>query len=390
MPHLSVIIVSYNSLAFLKLCLHSLMQNSAEKFEVIVIDNNSSEDVVGFLNSHYPNVVLLANNENVGFGRACNQGMTVAKGDYFVFLNPDTIVSERMVDNVLEYMLANPDCGAMGVKMLDGNGLFLPESKRGLPTLWRSAFRLTGLTALFPKSALFSGYYLGHLSPDEAHDIDVLAGAFMVVRADVAKRCGGFNELFFMYGEDIDFSWRIKQAGYRVVYNPSIVIVHFKGESTLKNYRYLKIFYSAMRIFYNLHFKRKREILLKHLINGLTYMMIGVSWLASVLKMGRFKQINIPRIDRCTVISNGSVVELQSFAPLKHSVVCSSTEGLTAFPNSVFAVIDLSSVVPSQAIDMVEKSQNRYKGFLWLSPDRNELFFPLSASTNTPLFSLHD
>lgn len=388
MPQLSVIIVSYNSLAFLKLCLHSLMLNSPEKSEVIVIDNNSSEDVVCYVKVHYPDVVLISNTENVGFGRACNQGMAIAKGQYFLFLNPDTIVSEYVVDVVLEYMMTNPDCGAMGVKMLDGNGVFLPESKRGLPTLWRSAFRLTGLTALFPNSALFSGYYLGHLSLDNLHDVDVLAGAFMVVRADVAKLCGGFNELFFMYGEDIDFSWRIKQAGYRVVYNPSISIVHFKGESTLKNYRYLTVFYSAMRIFYNLHFKRKRDLFLKHLINGLTFLMIGLSWVASGLKLGRFKHVPIPMIDTYTVISDDRNIDLSRFVPLRHSKIKSSENRIKTAPHPGFAVVDLGSVSPAQAIDFVLKSQNRFKGFLWLSPDRKELFFPLSSSTNTPVFSI--
>lgn len=252
---LSVVIVTHNSLPFVRLCLDTLFWQTDDRLEVIVVDNASNDQTGSVVGASYPLVKVIANDKNVGFGTACNQGMRVASGRYYLMLNPDTVVPEDFTHRVLSFMSAHPECGGMGVYMTDGMGCYLPESKRGLPTLFRSFCRFSGLTAMLPTSKLWAGYYLGHLSEYEVSEVEILSGACMVLRAEAIAKSGGFDERFFMYGEDIDLSWRLKKAGFKNYYNPAISIVHFKGESTIKDVRYVKHFFGAMSLFYTIHFK---------------------------------------------------------------------------------------------------------------------------------------
>ncbi|MGQ1947061.1 glycosyltransferase family 2 protein [Geofilum sp. OHC36d9] len=267
---LSVVIVTHNSLPFVRLCLDTLFWQTDDRLEVIMVDNASSDQTVSVVRTNYPLVKVIANDKNVGFGTACNQGMRVALGRYYLMLNPDTVVPEDITQRVLAFMLDHPDCGGMGVYMTDGMGCYLPESKRGLPTLFRSFCRFSGLTALCPASRRLAGYYLGHLSEYEVSEVEVLSGACMVLRADAIAKCGGFDERFFMYGEDIDLSWRLKKAGFKIFYNPSISIIHFKGESTIKDDRYVKHFFGAMGLFYHIHFKSYWNRLLRPVVFFMT------------------------------------------------------------------------------------------------------------------------
>ncbi len=254
---LSIIIVNYNVKYFLEQCLCSVESAIASlQAEVIVVDNHSTDGSITYLQERFPFVQFIANNENVGFGKANNQGLTIAKGDYVLFLNPDTIVPEDCFTKCISFFEKNNDCGALGIRMLDGSGNFLPESKRSFPTPMTAFFKLVGLAKLFPNSAVFNKYALGYLDENKNHEVDVLAGAFMMVRKEIIEATQGFDEVFFMYGEDVDLSYRIQQAGYKNYYFAESAIIHFKGESTKRgSLNYVKMFYQAMSIFVTKHYK---------------------------------------------------------------------------------------------------------------------------------------
>lgn len=256
MKTLSVIIVNYNVPYFLEQAILSVKKAIHNiEAEIIVIDNASKDKSVEMMQQKFPDVTLIANKENVGFSKANNQGIKIATGDYVLLLNPDTVVQEDTFEKCIAFMEKHLEAGALGVKMIDGKGNFLPESKRALPTPKIAFFKAFGLSALFPKSPLFGRYHLGHLSENENHEVEVLAGAFMFMRKEVLNKTGGLDETFFMYGEDIDLSYRITLEGYKNYYLADTSIIHYKGESTKKgSLNYVKIFYEAMLIFAKKHF----------------------------------------------------------------------------------------------------------------------------------------
>ena len=253
---LSVIIVNYNVKHFLEQCLHSVFRASKNlTIEVFVVDNNSADGSAQLIREKFPEVHLIENKVNVGFSKANNQAIQVSKGKFVLLLNPDTVVEEDTFRKVIDFMKEHPDAGGLGVKMIDGKGIFLPESKRGLPTPWVAFYKMFGLSKLFPKSKKFGKYHLSYLDKDEIHEIDVLAGAFMLMRRSVLDKVGLLDETFFMYGEDIDLSYRIQQGGFKNYYFPETTIIHYKGESTKKgSLNYVKVFYNAMAIFARKHF----------------------------------------------------------------------------------------------------------------------------------------
>jgi GT2 family glycosyltransferase len=254
---LSVVIVNYNVSAFLEQCLLSVQRAMAGiAGEVWVVDNASTDNSVAMVRQRFPEVRLMVNHANVGFAAANNQAIRQSRGEYVLLLNPDTLVEEDTFRHCLAFMDAHPDAGAVGVRMLDGSGQYLPESKRGFPTPWVSFCKMIGLGTLFPRSARFNGYYLGHLDPDQPHPVEVLAGCFMFIRRSALEQAGLLDEAFFMYGEDIDLSYRLQQAGFQNYYLPHTRILHYKGESTQKDFRYVRRFYEAMIIFARKHFRR--------------------------------------------------------------------------------------------------------------------------------------
>ena len=256
MYDISIIIVNYNVKHFLDQCLRSV--NEAKQHlnvEVMVVDNDSIDGSVEHIRKEFPDVRMFANKENVGFARANNQAIREAKGKFVLLLNPDTIIEKNTLTDCLHYMEAHPDCGALGVRMIDGEGKFLPESKRGFPTPFASLMRLTGLSKIFSKSKILNRYNLGYLAENEDHEIDVLCGAFMFMPREALDNAGLLDEQFFMYGEDIDLSYRIQKAGYTINYTGKSSIVHFKGESTRKSsLKYYSTFYNAMSIFAKKHY----------------------------------------------------------------------------------------------------------------------------------------
>ena len=276
---LSVLIVNYNVKYFLEQCLHSVMKASLNmSTEVIVLDNNSVDGSVEMVRQKFPKVHIISNIENVGFSKANNQAIKIAQGEYILLLNPDTVVEEDTFSKIVDFMDAHSDAGGLGVKMIDGSGRFLPESKRGLPTPTVAFYKIFGLSALFPKSKTFGKYHLGYLDKDEVHEVEVLAGAFMVLRKSVLHKIGLLDEDFFMYGEDIDISYRIIKAGYKNYYFPETRIIHYKGESTKKSsVNYVFVFYNAMIIFARKHFSRKNAELFTFIIRIAIYLRAGAA-----------------------------------------------------------------------------------------------------------------
>lgn len=253
---LSVIIVNYNVKDFLEQCLHSVekaIKNLA--IEVFVVDNNSVDSSCQMVKQRFAQFHLIENKKNTGFSVANNQAIRLAKGEYVLLLNPDTIVEEDTFSKMIRFMDEHPEAGGMGVKMIDGNGHFLPESKRALPTPKVAFYKIFGLSKLFPNSKKFGQYHLSFLDKNKTHEVEVLSGACMLLRKSVLDKIGLLDETFFMYGEDIDLSYRVILGGYKNYYFADTTIIHYKGESTKKgSLNYVKTFYNAMNIFAEKHF----------------------------------------------------------------------------------------------------------------------------------------
>lgn len=282
---LSVVIVNYNVKYFLEHCLYSV-QNAIKNIdaEVFVVDNNSVDGSVQMLKKKFPCFYLIENKDNVGFAKANNQAMRLAKGEYILLLNPDTVVEEDTFSKCIDFMDAHPDCGGLGIKMIDGHGKILKESKRGFPTPWASFCKMSGLTSLFPHSKRFAQYYMGHLSYEETHIVDILAGAYMMMRKECLDKIGLLDEDFFMYGEDIDLSYRITLGGYRNYYFPEAKIIHYKGESTKKaSLNYVYTFYNAMAIFARKHLDGKQTKLYSLIIKLAIWLRATLGFISRIL-----------------------------------------------------------------------------------------------------------
>jgi GT2 family glycosyltransferase len=256
---ISVVIVNYNVSHFLEQALSSVrVALRGIESEVWVVDNNSVDNSVSMVRERFPEVNLIANTKNVGFSTANNQAIRLSKGEFVLLLNPDTVVREDTFQVCLNFMATHPDAGALGVRMIDGRGNFLPESKRGFPSPMVAFYKTFGLSRLFKKSRIFNQYHLGYLSEHENHQVEVLSGAFMFIRNTALQKIGLLDETFFMYGEDIDLSYRIIQGGFNNYYVADTSILHYKGESTKRgSLNYVKTFYQAMIIFVRKHFTGK-------------------------------------------------------------------------------------------------------------------------------------
>ncbi len=283
---LSVIIVSYNVKHFLEQCLHSVRAASSDiDTEIFVVDNASVDGSVKMVVEKFPEVKCIANPDNQGFAKANNQAIRLSDSEYILLLNPDTIVETDTFSKIISFMDSHSDAGGLGVKMVDGTGKFLPESKRGLPTPIVAFYKVFGFSRLFPKSRIFGKYHLGFLDKDKLHQVDILAGAFMLMRKSVLDEVGLLDEDFFMYGEDIDLSYRIIKAGYHNYYFPDTRIIHYKGESTKKgSLNYVFVFYNAMIIFARKHYTAKNAQLFSLFINIAIYFRAFLSIMSRVMK----------------------------------------------------------------------------------------------------------
>lgn len=273
MIDLTIVIVNYNVSFFLEQCLHAVKKAQQNlNLEVFVVDNNSKDASIQTVEEKFTWVNLIKNSVNVGFSKANNQAIHQAKGKYILLLNPDTVIEENTLTTCFNYMENHADAGALGVKMIDGKGKFLPESKRSLPTPSVAFYKIFGLSNLFPKSKKFAKYHLGFLSENKNHKIEILSGAFMFMRAETLKITGALDESYFMYGEDIDLSYKILKAGYNNYYLSDTKIIHYKGESTKKgSINYVFVFYRAMIIFAKKHFSPQNAKIYSVLINLAIY-----------------------------------------------------------------------------------------------------------------------
>jgi len=303
---LSVVIVNYNVKYFLEQCLISVGKaiNNIDA-EVFVVDNNSVDGSCQMVREKFPFVTLIENKVNTGFSKANNQAILQSKGEFVLLLNPDTVVEEDTFIKVVNFMDSHPQAGGLGVHMIDGNGKFLPESKRGLPTPAVAFYKIFGLSTVFPKSRLFGQYHLGFLDKNKTHEVDVLSGAFMLLRKSVLDKIGLLDETFFMYGEDIDLSYRITKAGYKNYYFPETKIIHYKGESTKKSsVNYVVVFYKAMSIFAQKHFSQSNAAFFSFLINIAIYLRAGIALLNRL-----FSIFLLPIIDAVFIYGGYAIIK---------------------------------------------------------------------------------
>ena len=283
---LSIVIVNYNVQHFLEQCLLSVRKAiSSIEAEVIIVDNDSVDGSVEMVRENFPDFKLIENKLNVGFSKANNQAIKSAQGKYVLLLNPDTVVSEDTFEKVMQFMDNHDEAGGLGIRMIDGKGNFLPESKRGLPRPMVAFYKIFGLSKLFPKSKRFAQYHAGHISSRETAEVDILSGAFMLIRKSVLDKIGLLDETFFMYGEDIDLSYRIQLAGYKNYYFAESEIIHYKGESTKKSsVNYVFVFYRAMVIFAKKHFSSNNAQLYSILINCGIYLRAALAIISRLMK----------------------------------------------------------------------------------------------------------
>lgn len=343
---LSVIIVNYNVKYFLEQCLYSVLKASLGfETEIIVVDNNSGDGSREFLEPMFPGINFIWNPVNVGFAKANNQAISVAKGEFVLFLNPDTLLPEDCIEKCIQFFKGNDLAGALGIRMIDGTGSFLKESKRAFPSPLTSLYKLTGFTRLFPRSKTFARYHLGHLSENENHEVDVLAGAFMMVPGKVLDQVGNFDDRFFMYGEDVDLSFRIQKAGYRNYYFAESTIIHFKGESTKRgSLNYVRLFYRAMSLFVKKHYSGSRAGIFIFLIQTAIIVRAGFSAIGNLLK-----KIGLPILDAGIILSALWITKITWSNYVRQEVNYSPNTLLIAFP--AFTLIFLTAAYYSGLYD---------------------------------------
>ena len=318
---LTIIIINYNVKYFLEVCLHSAVRAVAQTdAEIIVVDNHSADGSCRMVKEKFPDVKLIENQENLGFSKANNQAVAIAKGAYILFLNPDTVMPEDFVTKTLAYMDAHPEAGALGPRLIDGKGQFAPDSKKSFPSLSVALFKTTGINKVFSKSAYFNKYYSVHIGEHETAPVDVLSGCCMLVRKSAMDLAGGaFDEDYFMYCEDVDLSYRLEKAGFKNIYFPEVDLIHYKGESTRKmTLSYVRIFNEALVTFVKKHYSKKEARLFILFIN----FGIVLRAVLGTLKRG-LKALHMPLFDALVLlatvwgIKNFWVNEVKGMMPIQ-------------------------------------------------------------------------
>lgn len=346
----SVIILNYNVRYFLEQCVFSV-QKALENIdgEIIVVDNNSQDDSCAMMKQYFPNLQLIENKENSGFPKGNNLGVAAAKGEYICILNPDTLVAEDTFTKVLAFAQKKSDLGIVGVKLIDGTGNFLPESKRGIPTPWTAFTKITGLYQLFPKSKVFGKYYSEHLTENETGKIEILVGAFMLMKRELYNEIGGFDENCFMYSDDIDLSYLALKKGKSNYYFHETSVIHYKGESTVKDGMYMKRFQEAMHFFYKKHFKV--SVLFS------VFMKIGIVFF-SVVKMfqGKTKPKLAP--NHYILISDNDILRKRIEAQLNQKVMLQKSLELLDTNTEIEIILDQNFLDFKTIIRFMETNKN--------------------------------
>lgn len=356
---ISVIIVNYNVKYFLEVCLHAVYRAlEGISGEVIVVDNNSTDGSPKYIRERFPSVTLIENRDNTGFSKANNQGVEIAKGEYILFLNPDTVVPEDFFSSLLAYMDAHPEAGSIGPRLIDGKGQYAPDSKKSFPSFSVALFKGTGLHKLFPKSKVFNRYYAVHIGEHEIAPVEVLSGCCMMVRKTALTQLGyAFDEQFFMYFEDGDLCYRLYKAGYQNIYYPKVTVIHYKGESTRKaTLAYIRIFNEALSLFVRKHYSKKNAqifILLIHL--G-----IFVKSTLSVIKIC-FQKLKMPLIDAILLLAALFVVK-DYFIPHSEIGVETSVSKLLTLP--IYTLLWLTSLYLNGAYDPFYRTSRVLRGMM--------------------------
>jgi GT2 family glycosyltransferase len=376
---LSVIILNYNVRYFLELCVLSV-ESALENIdsEIIVIDNSSSDDSCEMMKTRFPNVKLIQNSQNVGFPKGNNIGMDQARGKYICILNPDTVVAEDTFEKVLAFAKKQSDLGIVGVKLIDGTGNFLPESKRGIPTPWVAFTKITGLYKLFPKSNSCNKYYAQHLAENQTGKVDILVGAFMLLKRELYDEVGGFDEDCFMYSDDIDLSYRVLQEGKSNYYYHETTVIHYKGESTIKDGAYMKRFQEAMEFFYRKHFKVPFFFAV--------FMKIGIVFFSLIKRIqGRAKIKSVPK-NYLLLSSSASLAKIIAVAVQKKvDFLDWKTEkkvnlSSISIRNGIQIILDNEFVSFKECINIHERHRN--KGIIFRIIPKNANFIIGSDSSN--------
>ncbi|WP_066297130.1 glycosyltransferase family 2 protein [Bacillus sp. FJAT-29937] len=278
----SIIIVNYNTKKLTTECIQSIYHsNTSCQFEIILIDNNSTDGTVEAIRGTFPNIEVVANKDNVGFSKANNQAINLSKGRYILLLNSDTIVKNGTIDTMVQFMDKHEDIGASGCKVVLPDGSLDKACHRGFPTPAASFYYMSGLARRYPTIPRFNGYHLGHLNMNKTHEIDCLVGAFMLVRREAIVQVGLLDENFFMYGEDIDWCYRIKEVGWKIFYYPHVEIIHYKGASSRKKpFKIVYEFHRAMYLFHRKHYSKKYSFL----VNTAVYAGIGLKLSVACLR----------------------------------------------------------------------------------------------------------
>ena len=355
---LSVIILNYNVRYFLEQCILSVQKaTNAIESEIIIVDNNSPDESCQMVKDRFPELTLIENKENVGFSKANNQAVAIAKGTYVCILNPDTAVTEDAFSKALQHAERIENLGALGCYLMDGTGTFLPESKRNLPTPKVSALKLAGFT---------KKYYATHISEESQGAVSVLVGAFMLLKRAVYNEVGGFDEDYFMYGEDIDLSYKLEKAGYKNHYLGTVKTLHYKGESTTKDKVYLERFYGAMRIFYGKHFKS--NFLLDTFVKlGVQFKMNKISSVSNVSAMHHTPKNGFVLTENLDLFSKISEVLDTSLKAASKSILQD-----TLYNNTLF-VFDASYMSYTQTFAVMKQLKGRGNHFRIRPPQCNFL-----------------
>jgi len=354
---LSIIILNYNVRYFLELCISSVQAAiSTIDAEIIVVDNNSNDESCNMIKQLFPEVTLIENKENFGFSKGNNQGVTVAKGEYICILNPDTVVAEDSFEKLLEFASLQENIGIIGCKLIDGTGQFLPESKRNIPTVKVAANKIFGNS---------KKYYANHLNQGETGKVDILVGAFMLLKKEVYQEVNGFDEDYFMFGEDIDLSYRILNLGYDNYYFSDTKIIHFKGESTLKNKYYAKGFYNAMQLFYKKHFIT--NILFKGLV------LVGIK-LAFIFRTK--PTVNPQSIERYVIIFGELPVKLASMLTKPIEL----NPDLKSIKNNTEIILDANALSYKKIIDTVSDATINTKATFKILPKNSNFMIGSNSS----------
>ncbi|MBI3976614.1 MAG: glycosyltransferase family 2 protein [Chloroflexi bacterium] len=293
MPDLSVVVVSYNVAPLLRDCLRSVLASRDVDFEVFVVDNCSGDGSAAMVRAEFPGVRLIESPRNGGYAYANNLALRQARGRFLLLLNPDTAVPPDGFRTLVDYLIAHPAVGAVGPKLVRADGSLDLACRRSFPTPEVALYRMLGLSRRFPRSRRFARYNLTYLDPEEEAEVDSLVGACMLVRREVVDQCGLLDEAFFLYGEDLDWCYRFKQRGWRVMYFPAVTVLHYKGESSRQaSYRATRTFYRAMLIFYRKHYAPTAGAFLNGAVVGAIYLRGALAYLQNLLRPADQKRVS--------------------------------------------------------------------------------------------------